>query len=47
MENVLFTTAGLVLIGFLKFLQTLLEEKEREKEIEFQIALQELLELED
>lgn len=44
MENVIFTTAGLVLIGLLKFLQTLLEEKERETEIEFEIALQELLE---
>lgn len=47
MENVLFTTAGLVLICLLKFLQTLLEEKERETEIEFEKALQELLELED
>ena len=47
MENVIFTTAGLVFIGLLKFLQTLLEEKEREKEIEFQMKLQELLELED
>ena len=47
MENVIFTTAGLVFIGWLKFLQTLLEEKEREKEIEFQMKLQELLELED
>lgn len=47
MENVLFTTAGLVFIGLLKFLQTILEEKEREAEIEFEIALQELLETED
>lgn len=47
MENVFFTTAGLLLIGLLKFLKTILEEKEREAEIEFEIALQELLELED
>lgn len=47
MENVIFTTAGLVLIGLLKFLQTILEEKEREAEIEFRIKLQELLETED
>lgn len=47
MENVIFTTAGLVLIGLLKFLQTILEEKERETEIEFQMKLQELLETED
>ena len=47
MENVIFTTASLAFIGLLKFLQTLLEEKEREAEIEFAIKLQELLELED
>ena len=47
MENVIFTTAGLVLIGLLKFLKTLLEEKEREAQIEFEIALQKLLESED
>lgn len=47
MENVIFTTTSLVFIGLLKFLQSLLEEKEREKEIEFEIKLQELLELED
>lgn len=47
MENVIFTTACLVFIGLLKFLKTLLEEKERETELEFQIALKELLETED
>lgn len=44
MENVIFTTAGLVLIALFKFLQTILEEKEREVEIEFEIELQKLLE---
>lgn len=47
MENVFFTTAGLVFIGLLKFLKTLLEEKEREAEIEFEITLQELLKTDD
>lgn len=47
MENVIFTTAGLVFIGLLKFLQTLLEEKEREAQIEFEIELQKLLETDD
>lgn len=47
MDNVIFTTACLVLISLIKFLQTLLEEKERETELEFQIALQEMLETED